>query len=82
MKHDLLIGRQVTVVSSNNKTLAGLSGRIVDETLNAIVIEKDDGRLVTVIKKTSTFNIEGIEVVGTEVQQRPHERLKQKWKRK
>lgn len=79
MKHNLLIGKSLTVVDSTNKSLIGLSGRVVDETLGTIVIECDKG-FATLIKQTSTFNIESEEVNGQDLLCRPHERLKQKWK--
>lgn len=78
---ELLIGKEVEVVKSTNSSLIGIRGTIVDDTKNTLVVETQNG-LKTVLKNTSIFLIDGIEVCGENIAKQPFERLKQKWKKK
>jgi len=78
---DLFIGKELEVVNSTNSSLIGKKGLIVNETQFTFNIETNDG-VKTIVKTTSEFLINGNKVSGREIIQRPHERLKQKWKRK
>ncbi len=42
VKHEL-IGLMVEIADSTNPSLTGISGRVVDETRNTLVVETDDG---------------------------------------
>lgn len=74
-----LIGLEVEIIDSKNKSLIGLKGLIIDETKNMLSIEKD-GVVKSVIKSQvtlkisfegQTFQIDGKVLVG-----RPEDRLK------
>ena len=70
------IGQQVEVTASTDPSLIGLSGRVVDETMNTFVIRADrkDRR---VAKAASRFRFgEGAEIAGDEVAFRPEDRIK------
>ena len=78
-----LIGLEVEIVDSKNKTLVGMKGRIIDETKNTFTI-RSDGKERKIIKKDSTFvfkvgrkkfMIKGERLVGN-----PWERLKRRIK--
>jgi len=80
LRHEL-IGLQCEVVSSKNKSQAGIKGKVIDETLKTIVIE---GKRVA--KKDTTFrlilNDKKIDVNGNYLLARPEDRIKkkiQKW---
>ncbi|MCL5419295.1 MAG: ribonuclease P protein subunit [Candidatus Marsarchaeota archaeon] len=49
-----LIGLKVRVLRSSDKKQRGLSGLVVDETRNMIVVETDGGAK-RIVKKSSTF---------------------------
>ncbi|MBR9707537.1 MAG: ribonuclease P protein subunit [Candidatus Diapherotrites archaeon] len=79
------IGLEVEVVKSSHEDFEGIKGVVVDETQNTFKIEvgKD---VKTVPKKENTFkftldNKEKIEVLGSEINIRPVERIKKLWKR-
>ncbi len=72
-----LIGEHTSVVSSGCKGVQGLSGLIIDETLNTLVIESHGVRKI-VPKKTNEFffpafnaRVKGITLIG-----RPEDRTK------
>jgi len=75
-----LIGLQAKVVRSSDPSLEGLEGKIVDETLNTITIEekilqKNSVRLLIYFPEgEKTFD-------GTELMQRPEDRVKKLWKK-
>ena len=74
------IGRNVEIVSSNNKQIHGLKGKIVDETKNTFVIEKKDGDVVKIPKANTTFRFwkgnEKIDIEGSKIMYHPEERTK------
>ena len=76
-----LIGLEVIVKEHVDPTLRGLSGRVVDETRNTLVIESVDGRERIVSKHGGVFVFElgareGVELAGTSIEGRPEDRLK------
>jgi len=79
-----LIGLQATVVRSTDPTLHGAGGEIVDETMNTLTLRTGSGEK-RVNKKAVTLAIqfpdERIEISGTELLQRPDERLKKLWRK-
>ena len=79
-----LIGLQATVVRSTDPTLRGAGGEIVDETMNTLTLRTGSGEK-RVNKKAVTLAIqfpdERIEISGTELLQRPDERLKKLWRK-
>jgi ribonuclease P protein subunit POP4 len=52
-KHEL-IGLDVKVVESKNKSETGIQGTVIDETRNMLLIKKD-GKAKKVVKKNSKF---------------------------
>ncbi|WP_309493567.1 ribonuclease P protein component 1 [Candidatus Hecatella orcuttiae] len=78
-RHEL-IGLEVKIVESSSKTLAGVSGRIVDETMNMLIINSE-GKLKKAPKKNSRFQIQlpdgrKVEVEGRQLVGRPEDRVK------
>ena len=87
VRHEL-IGLKVRISSSKNKSLNGLSGVVVDETCNTLVIKTKDGKEKIVIKKVCMFdftlpNGTVVSVDGRLLVSRPEDRIKKKlpkWK--
>ncbi|MCD6563600.1 MAG: ribonuclease P protein component 1 [Thermoproteales archaeon] len=80
-----LIGLRVEIIDSSNKSQIGISGRVIDETANMLVIESDKGRkmvskkdvvIVFYLPTGEKVKVEGKVIVG-----RPEERLKKKFRR-
>lgn len=84
VRHEL-IGLDVEVIESKNKKNIGIKGKVIDETKNMLVIERNDGKEVKLIKDQNIFcfilgdtkvKIDGKLLVG-----RPEERIRKKFKR-
>lgn len=73
-----IIGLTVKIVGARNNALQGLTGKVVDETMNTIVIN-DNGREITILKdqiiKLDLIEL-GIRLDGRLLQGRPEERIK------
>ncbi|MCD4759868.1 ribonuclease P protein subunit [archaeon] len=67
-----LIGSEVEVISSKNKTLVGLKGKIIEETKNTIKL--DNGK--TILKSHVTLKIGDEVVEGEKIKKRPEDRIK------
>lgn len=81
MKHAIeYIGLRVTVTKSPSKERIGISGVVVDETKNTFIIEKDDGKEVTIPKQNSSFRFKesgkAFDVEGSDIAFRPEDRPK------
>jgi len=80
-KNDL-IGLEAAVVRSSDPSLEGISGTIIDETMNTLELSAG-GRTVKLDKKSVVLSIgfpEGkMEISGSDILQRPEERLKKLW---
>jgi len=79
-----LIGLDVKVVKSTNPANVGMSGRVIDETQNTIVLRQDE-RDKIIIKETAVFrftlpNGSIVEVEGASILGRPEDRVKKKLK--
>lgn len=74
-----LIGLEAEVVAAKNKTQEGLKGRVIDETRDTIVIEKE-GKPKRLIKSQITLkakvNDEYVMINGKILVGRPEERIK------
>jgi ribonuclease P protein subunit POP4 len=73
-----LIGLQVEVIGATDPGHIGLRGRVVDETMKTLVIEKE-GKEKMIQKKGALFRFDirgGIEVHGEDILFRPEERIK------
>ena len=74
------IGKEVKITESKNKTLTGISGRIIDETKNTFEIRVGE-KSITVLKHASTFTINGEKIEGDKITKKPEERIKIKEKK-
>jgi ribonuclease P protein subunit POP4 len=73
------IGLEIEVVGSNHPAFKEISGTVVNETKNTIVVEMR-GKELTVPKHGNAFQFtyegEKIMVEGSEIQHRPEDRIK------
>jgi len=81
VRHEL-IGLEVKVKKSTNKSQIGIKGKVVDETYNMLVIETKKGERM-VEKKSCVFvfklpNGKKVEVEGWVLVGRPEDRIKKK----
>lgn len=81
-----LIGLKAKVVKSNNPSYVGISGSVVDETRNTLVI-KHESRDKIVVKDQAVFrftlpNSTVIEVEGSAILGRPEDRVKRQIRRR
>ena len=67
-----LIGSQIEVVGSKNRTLIGIKGEVINETKNTI--ELNTGKKL--IKSHVTLKIEDETVEGEALKKRPEDRIK------
>lgn len=78
IRHEL-IGLEIEVTASKNKSLVGIKGKIVDETKNTLKVRKDS-RVLTIMKNAIMFkaNIDGknVEIDGSCLTGRPEDRIK------
>ena len=76
-----LIGLQAQLVSSNNKQIVGLNGKIMDETKFMFILNTKNG-IKRLAKSTSKwkFELDGkeIELDGARLTRRPYERMGEK----
>ncbi|MFH1445398.1 MAG: ribonuclease P protein component 1 [Nanoarchaeota archaeon] len=85
VKHEL-IGLHVEVVDSTDPSMVGLDGRVIDETRNTLIIEKEDGSAKTIVKENCTLSFEyeagkRVKVVGKLLVARSEDRIKKKLKK-
>jgi len=81
-----LIGLKAKVVKSNNPSYVGISGSVVDETRNTLVI-KHESRDKIVVKDQAVFQFTlpsstVIEVEGSAILGRPEDRVKRQIRRR
>ncbi len=73
-----LIGLKVRVLSSNDRKQKGITGEVIDETKNTLLIKTAMG-IKRIVKKTSKFKFyadgKAFIVGGEEINFRPHERI-------
>ncbi|MBI2663547.1 ribonuclease P protein subunit [Candidatus Woesearchaeota archaeon] len=78
VRHEL-IGNKVEITDSKNKSLIGLSGKVIDETRNTLTLETKD-KIKKVIKSQVKFkmkcNDKMIEIDGKLIVSRPEDRIK------
>lgn len=82
LRHEL-IGLKAEVIDAKNKYLVGISGFILDETRNMILIGEPDGKKRWVIKEQVVLRIylpdgKKVRVEGKVLVGRPEDRLKKK----
>ena len=73
------IGKELSVVEADNKSLIGISGEIVDETKNSFAVRSASG-VKMLLKSQITFVVENdgkkIKIEGKKLCFRPEERVK------
>ncbi len=81
-----LIGLKVKVFKSNNSSLIGIKGKVIDETKKTLKLEteKDEEKLIP--KNVSIFhftlpNGEHVEIDGKILVNRPEDRIKKRYKK-
>ena len=71
-----LIGQDVTISSSKNKEIIGISGRITMETKNMIFLDTKNGEKCIPKNICQLSNNDGhIQTDSTKLSKKPHERL-------
>jgi ribonuclease P protein subunit POP4 len=82
VRHEL-IGLQVRIAESSDKTQRRLAGRVIDESYAMLKIETKGGKEKTVIKQNNVFiftlpNKVKVQVDGKLLVSRPEDRIKKK----
>jgi len=78
LRHEL-IGLPCEVVRALNNSSVGVKGKIVDETMQTVVIQDDEKKRI--IKKGTTFRLDigkKVDVDGNYIIARPEDRIKKK----
>jgi len=82
LRHEL-IGLQCDITDAKNKSLIGLRGKIIDETMKTVVIKAETRKRVQ--KKGTKFRIQlgdrKIVINGDFIAARPEDRIKKKFKK-
>ena len=73
-----LIGEEIEVMHSKNKSILGIKGKIIDETKETITVVQDNGKKVVLMKQIITFKLRksGKIISGETITKRPEDRLK------
>ena len=74
--YEEFIGLPVEITNSQNKSLIGKKGKIIDETMNLFVVETAQEKIIKILKKGTTFTINGKTIVGNKIIKRPEDRVK------
>lgn len=83
---DEFIGLKATVVRSSNPNYVGISGKVVDETRNTLVIRhKNEDKVI--VKDAAVFRFTlpdgtAVEIEGNVIVGRPEDRIKKRLKRR
>jgi ribonuclease P protein subunit POP4 len=82
VRHEL-IGLEAMVRLSGNPQLVGITGRVIDESRNTLILETSEGREVTIVKDQCTLSFrlpsgESVRVDGRLLVARPEDRIKKK----
>ena len=73
------ISHNLTVLDSNDPTLVGLSGTVINETKKTIIV-RTQSRQVSLAKDVITFAIDsGDPIIGSRVTQRAEERISRRY---
>ena len=76
------LSHNLRVVSSNDPSLEGIEGRVLDETRRTVVVQNGE-REVRLPKSVIRFSIDGSEAIdGRSVCQRPENRIHMNWRMK
>ena len=71
-----LVGQDVTITNSKNKEIVGISGKVIMETKNMIMVDSKNGKK-NIPKDICQLSIKDgiIQTDSTKLSKRPHERL-------
>jgi len=71
-----LIGQNISITSSKNKEIVGMTGKIIMETKNMIIVNTQNGKK-SIPKDICQFNNNYglLETDSTKLSKRPHERM-------
>lgn len=72
----ILLGKQLTVTDSTNKTLIGLRGTVIEDGRDSIKVRENDGNEKLLVKNTITVTVDGHEFSATELRGTHVQRLK------
>ncbi len=79
-----LIGFEAEIVNASDRSLMGLKGKIIDETLKTITLETRNGRKIVpkdIVTLSIAFPDGKVIVNGKDLLQRPEERIKKWWRK-
>ena len=80
--HMPFLSRNIHITESNDPTLIGISGQVIDETRRTIVVQTSNGMKVLAKDVISfTLDLENKVIAGFTVTQRPEDRINRKYKR-
>ncbi|MEK6863116.1 MAG: ribonuclease P protein subunit [Nanoarchaeota archaeon] len=73
-----LIGEEIEVVDSKNKSNVGIRGKVIDETRETIKVLQEDSKEAVLMKKIIVFKLvkSGKIISGENIAKRPEDRLK------
>ncbi len=74
-----IIGETIKVVSSTNKDLVGIKGKVIDETRNMFIIKSK--KMKKILKNQVVIELKGMQIDGNLLIGKAEDRLK-KWKSK
>lgn len=74
---ELIIGKRIRVAEARNSSILGITGEVVDETQNTLVIDTEKGRK-KLLKNQITFIVEGKVVAGKDIVGKPEDRITKK----
>jgi ribonuclease P protein subunit POP4 len=85
VRHEL-ISLPIEIIDSKNKKNIGISGRVIDETRNMLVIEKTNGKEAKLVKDQCVFvfvlpDKTKVKVDGKILVGRPEDRIKKKFRK-
>lgn len=72
----IFLGKKLTVTESNNTTLIGLCGIVVEDGRDSIQIRTSDGKEHLLVKNTITVTVDGHEISAAELKGTHAQRLK------
>ncbi len=80
--HMPFLARNISIVDSNDPTLVGIQGKVLEETRNTIIIQTQNGEK-TFAKDVIQFILDSEKEVidGATVTQRPEDRINRKYRR-
>jgi len=81
--HMPFLSRNIYVKESNDPTLIGVNGQVVDETRRTIVVQTSNGTNVLAFDVINfTLDVEHTVIDARTVTQRPEDRINRKYRRK